>query len=364
MRSQRILAALLVLALLTIVPSVPVQGDGAFDSPISVTDSRGEVTNLTEPAVHVASFGAFATNTLVDIGMVHKAVIFDAGSEFNKSEIPEMRGVSADSFVTVSSANKDMVVQRMMHLVDEGRWNKSTDVVIGYGYSYLLPVWNALEGLGFHVVTFYPDSYDGIVQVVEDIESITGASHDVSGRMVFVKEHIAAVLEEEGITNDSEKVPAVYVSYSGNVMWLANTGSVTADFITFAGGVNVAEDPSKSSPRYSADLSAILQLDPRPDIVLLDGLYPWTAEEFKSKIGSDDIIVYKLNKSWNSYCPDAAEGLWAVAHLFYPEYFEGELPVEEGEAADDGWGMMVYGVIGIAVVAVAVAAVLLTRRRD
>ncbi|MCE5260356.1 MAG: hypothetical protein LLG21_00030, partial [Euryarchaeota archaeon] len=186
MRSQRILAALLVLALLTIVPSVPVQGDGAFDSPISVTDSRGKVTNLTGPAVHVASFGAFATNTLVDIGMVHKAVIFDAGSEFNKSEIPEMRGVSADSFVTVSSANKDMVVQRMMHLVDEGRWNKSTDVVIGYGYSYLLPVWNALEGLGFHVVTFYPDSYDGIVQVVEDIESITGASHDVSGRMVFV----------------------------------------------------------------------------------------------------------------------------------------------------------------------------------
>jgi len=119
MRSQRILAALLTLALLTIVPSAPVQGDGAFDSLISVTDSRGEVTNLTEPAVHVASFGAFATNTLVDIGMVHKAVIFDAGSEFNKSEIPEMRGVSADSFVTVSSANKDMVVQRMMHLVDE-----------------------------------------------------------------------------------------------------------------------------------------------------------------------------------------------------------------------------------------------------
>ncbi|HRR66331.1 MAG TPA: hypothetical protein P5063_01635, partial [Methanomassiliicoccales archaeon] len=166
MRSQRILAALLTLALLTIVPSAPVQGDGAFDSPISVTDSRGEVTNLTGPAVHVASFGAFATNTLVDIGMIDKAVIFDAGSEFDKSGIPEMRNISEDRFVMVSSANKDMVVQRMLALVDEDRWNKSSDVVLGHGYSYLSSVWNALEDLGFHVVTFYPDSYDGIVQVV------------------------------------------------------------------------------------------------------------------------------------------------------------------------------------------------------
>ncbi|HOO04831.1 MAG TPA: hypothetical protein PLJ11_08935, partial [Methanomassiliicoccales archaeon] len=109
--------------------------------------------------------------------------------------------------------------------------------------------------------------------------------------------------------------------------------------------------------------SAFLQF-PDLDVVLLDGYYPGTAEEFKRWIGSDDITVYKLNKSWNSYCPDATEGLWAVACLFYPEYFEGELPVEEGEAADDGWNMMIYGAIGIAVVAVAVAAVLLTRRRD
>ncbi len=362
MRSQRILAALLALDLLTIVPSTPVQGDGTFDSPISVTDSRGKVTNLTGPAVHVASFGAFATNTLVDIGMVDKAVIFDAGSKFDKSGIPEMRNISADRFVTVSSANKDMVVQRMLALVDEGRWNKSSDVVLGYGYSYLFPVWDTLEALGFHVVTFYPDSYDGIVQVVEDIETITGADHGVSGRMVFVKEHIAERLGEEGITDDSEKVRALYVSYSNNLMWLANTGSVTADFIAFAGGVNVAEDPNKDSPRYSADYSAILQL--HPDFVLLDGIYPGTAEEFKSRIGNDDITVYKLNRSWNSYCPDAAEGLWAVACLFYPEYFEGELPVEEGETADDGWGLMIYGVFGIAVVAVAVAAIVLMRRRD
>jgi len=363
MRSQRILATLLTLALLTIVPSAPVQGDGTLDSPISVTDSRGEVTNLTEPADHVASFGAFATNTLVDIGMVDKAVIFDAGSKFDKSGIPEMRNISDDWFVTVSSSNKDAVVQRMLALVEDGQWNKSNDVVLGHGYSYLSSVWEALEDLGFHVVTFYPDSYDGIVQVVEDIETITGADHDVSGHMVFVKEHIAERLEEEGITDDSEKVRAVYVSYSSNLVWLANTGSVTADFITLAGGVNVAEDPAKASPRYSADRSAFLQF-PDLDVVLLDGYYPGTAEEFKSWIGSDDITVYKLNKSWNSYCPDATEGLWAVACLFYPEYFEGELPVEEGEAADDGWAMMIYGVIGIAVVAVAVAVVLLTRRRD
>jgi hypothetical protein len=120
------------LALLAeVIPSVT-QADTANITSISVTDSRGVTTNLTGPAVHVASFGAFATNTLVDIGMLDKAVIFDASSEFNKSAIPEMQGMPADNFITVSSGNKDAVVQKMLDLVDDGAWNKSTDVVFGY----------------------------------------------------------------------------------------------------------------------------------------------------------------------------------------------------------------------------------------
>ena len=352
----------MVIALLTIAVPAFTQGDSTNDATISVTDSRGVTTNLTAPAVHVASFGAFATNTLVDIGMLDKAVLFDAGSEFNKSNIPEMEGIPADKFVTVSSSNKDMVVQTMLDLVDNGKWNKSSDVVIGYGYSFLSTVWAELEGYGFHVVTFYPNSYDGIVQVVEDIEFLTGTNHSVSGHMVFVKQYIADTLVDMGITDSEDKVSAVYVSYSGDVMYIGNTGLVTVDFITFAGGVNLARDDSIEANRYSVDFSAILQL--QPDFVLLDGYYPNTAEQFKSELGDDDVTVYKLNKSWNSYCPDATEGLWAVACLFYPDHFEGALPVE---GAVDGGGddmTMVYAVVGIAIVLIAVAMVLFLRRKD
>jgi ABC-type Fe3+-hydroxamate transport system substrate-binding protein len=352
------------LAMLTVVVPMTAHGVAADDAIISITDSRGVTTNLTAPAMHVASFGAFATNTLVDIGMLDAAVIFDAGSEYNKSAIPEMQGMSADRFVTVSSSNKDVVVQTMLDLVDDGKWNKSSDVVLGYGYSYLSTIWADLEEYGFNVVTFYPNSYDGIVQVVEDVETLTGANHSVSTHMAFVKQYIADRLMDEGVVDDQDKVTAVYVSFSGDVMYLANNGSVTVDFINFAGGVNVAQDDSIDANRYSVDYSAILQLD--PDFILLDGYYPGTAEDFKASIGSDNPNVYKLNKSWNSYCPDATEGLWAVACLFYPDYFQGELPVDAGDVGGDAKAdnTMVYVVVGIVVIVVAVAAVVLMRRKD
>ncbi len=342
---------------------VPVEGQPII-GPISVTDSRGVTTNLTAPAVHVASFGAFATNTLIDIGMLDKAVIFDAGSEFNKSAIPEMYGMPADRFVTVSSANKDMVVQTMLDLVDNGRWNKSSDVVFGYGYAYLNTVWSDLEEYGFKVVTFYPSSYNGIVQVVKDIETITGTNHSVSARMVFIKDYIARTLTDHGIDNDTERVTALYASYSSETLKIGNNGSVTVDFINYAGGLNVGEDGDKTTPTYSADFSAILQLN--PDFVLLDGYYAGSADDFKAMINDDDVVVYKLNRSWNSYCPDATEGLWSVACLFYPDLFEGQPPVDWDDQKNDAGtdSTMIYVIVGIVVVVVAVAAVLLTRRKD
>lgn len=342
---------------------VPVEGQPVI-GPISIIDSRGVTTNLTAPAVHIASFGAFATNTLVDIGMLDKAVIFDAGSEFNKSAIPEMANISADHFVTVSSSNKDMIVQTMLDLVDGGKWNKSSDVILGYGYSYLSTIWADLEGYGFKVVTFYPNSYDGIVQVVSDIETLTGSNHSVSAYMTFVKNYIAQTLIENGIDEDSERVTAIYASYSSDTLKIGNNGSVTVDFINFAGGLNVGENAEKTTPTYTADFSAILQLN--PEFVLVDGYYSGTAEDFAAMIGNDDMTVYKLNKSWNSYCPDATEGLWAVACLFYSDYFEGELPVDAGDVSEDADddSTMIYAVVGIAVIVVAIVAVFLLRRKD
>ena len=59
---------------------------------------------------------------------------------------------------------------------------------------------------------------------------------------------------------------------------------------------------------------------------MLDGYYTGSAADFSQLIGNDSIIVYKMDKSWNSYCPDAMVGLWTIAGLFYPEYFSGDVP--------------------------------------
>ena len=351
-----ILAA--VILCVSVVPFAVAEDGGADGTGIIITDSRLVTTNLTGPAVHVAAFGAFATNTLVDIGQLEKAVIFDASSEYSKSGIEEVKNYSADLFITVSSANKDMVVQTMLGLVDNGTWNKTTDVIFGYGYSYLNTVWTELEGYGFQVITFYPNSYDGIVQVVEDIETVVGADHAVSENMAYVKSYIGDTLLENGINETSEKVTAVYVSYSSSVYKLGNGGSVTVDFINFAGGNNVANDTSKAIPTYAVDLTAIVQLS--PEYVLLDGYFTGSAEDFSDLLGDDSIQVYKMNKTWNTYSPDAAVGLWTVASLFYPQYFEGEVPVEPSDDQDDN--TVLYLVVGAVVVLVAVVAVVLLRR--
>jgi len=351
-----ILAA--VILCVSVVPFAVAEDGGADGTGIIITDSRLVTTNLTGPAVHVAAFGAFATNTLVDIGQLEKAVIFDASSEYSKSGIEEVKNYSADLFITVSSANKDMVVQTMLGLVDNGTWNKTTDVIFGYGYSYLNTVWTELEGYGFHVITFYPNSYDGIVQVVEDIETVVGADHAVSENMAYVKSYIGDTLLENGINETSEKVTAVYVSYSSSVYKLGNGGSVTVDFINFAGGNNIANDTSKAIPTYSVDLTAIVQLS--PEYVLLDGYYTGSADDFSALLGDDSIQVYKMNKTWNTYSPDAAIGLWTVASLFYPQYFEGEVPVEPSDDQDDN--TVLYLVVGAVVVLVAVVAVVFLRR--
>ncbi len=341
---------------------IPVEGEMEGNE-ISITDSRGVTTNLTQPANHVASLGAFATNTLVDIGYLDAAVIFDTYSEYNESSIPEMMGMPADMFIKVSSSNKDAVIQTMLDLVDTGTWNKTTDVIFGYGYGSYSVMWSELEGYGFHVISFYPNSYDGIVQVVEDIETVMGANHSISQQMTFVKTYIADTLSDEGIDEPDEFVTALYASYSGGNLKLGNTNSVTVDFINYAGGVNVAENANKTTPTYAVDFSAILQLN--PEIVLLDGYYDGTAGNFSALIDNDDIEVYKLNKSWNSYCPDAMVGLWTVACLFYPDIFEGDIPVEGVvDDGNEGEYTTIIAVIGICIVLVAVAFVLLRSRKE
>ena len=143
--------------------------------------------------------------------------------------------------------------------------------------------------------------------------------------MLSLPELVSDALDSSGIDTAPEKVRAVYVSYSGDVLYIGNFGSLATDMIGLAGGTNVGMDVNRSEVRYSADFSTISAL--QPELVLLDGYYSGTSEEFSALINDTNITVFKLNKTWTSYCPDVTDGVWAVACEMYPSLFEGATPL-------------------------------------
>lgn len=359
MSKKVIIMMVAVFSLLAVPAMVSFESEDLSADGVTLIDSRGVTLNLSEPATHVASFGAFCTNTLISIGKLDSAAVLDAGSKYSSSGIEEVKDYSDDMFVTVSGANKDQVLQKMQALYAEGKWDKGKDVIIGYGYASYMGegnLWNILEADGFKVFACYPSSYDGIVDVVLAIEKITGTDNTASENMKYVKTYISETLEDKGITT---KVTCIYVSFSSGILKLANTGSVTADFIEYAGGDNIAEDSAKTSPTYSSDIGAVKLM--KPQFVLLDGYYVGTAQDFADELDDSSIGVLKMEKDWNTYCPKASEGLWNVACLLYPEIFEGDIPVMRSQEPDNTW---VYaGVAVTAIAAISIAAVYFVKRR-
>lgn len=300
--------------------SFAVNVDDAYaDTTITVTDSTGRTLIMDAPADKVATIGYGFTKTVVDLGAQEKIVAYDSYSVALVKELG-LEGVSVGSSY---SSNKDHIYSTMVQLKESGRFNIDTDLVIINDYSGTVTTGGTremLENDGFKVLCFGAYTYNGVLDIVENIAIAIGKeSAEALNNM-----HEALNLAEGRASeiDDDNKVRAMYINdYQGKIR-VYNEG-IAVSMIELAGGKNVGFNPKISNNFYPAEVSLILQLN--PDVIFLDGNYPMSEKEFqKNVLRTASIVVIKMETDWNNYCPSAAEGLTVVSDAMIEEYDHSE----------------------------------------
>lgn len=295
----------------------PNNGEGEY---CTITDSRGVNVEFNEPAQKAAAFGVSFTTTLISLDCFDSMVMIDDSSYSSTTGISEMSGYTG-AHSTLNGTNVDQVAQTLLHI--DG-FDKNRDVVIVNGYaSTVRDVIPKLEAYGLKVVAFYPKSFDDGVSMVRDIGLIMDAADkakEVADGMEDAKTMYLDVLEENGVT----KKNAVYVSSSYNPMQIGNYPSYSVILMKMAGGLNPADDNSKTATTYQMNPGDIAQIDSRTKVavVFLDGYYTGSIDAFRTEmLIPNDVLVVQLTRLMNQYGPTSVDGIRFMAETLYPDLF-------------------------------------------
>ncbi|MDR2846595.1 MAG: hypothetical protein LBV63_04865 [Candidatus Methanoplasma sp.] len=346
--------------------AVAIVGDGSdasgsFTIEDGTTDSTGALTPRTfeyaGPSEHVVTTGYASTLTVVELGYADKIVATDTYGAYSYNKDERLKDLDVPSLGSIGSAsNNDYIVATLVQWVEEGKISLD-DTIIFTTYSNGKVIRTALEEKGFtHVLVYLSiTDYDQIVKFVDTLSfALSGGSSKVVDDMKLVRSSIS-----DSVSSVDKKSKAVFVWWSATGGFkVGNTGSLAVSLINAAGGDNIAYDKSVSAATYG-DTSTIIQLvEKNQDVtLLLSDSYlnaGHTVSDFRSEVfGGKSVKIVPLEPTWNNYCPDASDGLWAVASALYPDLFEGDAPVTE-ETSDQS-NVLLYVAAGLLIVIVVAA---------
>lgn len=321
----KLFAALTVMALLFVgFASIifPCETDAA-DS-FSITDDSGRVLTFSEPYKYIATLGLAYTSTIVEIGCESKLILIDSGSV----------GVVSKSYLgkTVNVSNYSDVAQALDTIVVEKNIEKSEILVVTYSWVSAEKV-TLLSNAGYdNILRFYPKSYDNIVDYVVKMELAVGADKTVSSNMIGVASGITDKMKDYTGT----PVKAIYVSYSkATKPEISNKNSIAVSMFEKCGAINSgydADELNSYEPDGGIGKFLSIKIDEGTSVIFIDGNYQGSVADFvkDNSLTGKNVKVYKLEKTWNSYTPDAAEGLTYMSKCLYPSVF-GSVDEDAGE---------------------------------
>lgn len=322
-------------------------------SPIVITDSAGHQITLNAPAEHVVTMGFAFTLTVMDLGGTDKIVGYDRYSTYGYNGDERMEALEGIAMLgTGYNSGKESLISGLVLLVEDGLFDKDTDVVFMNNFSSTLAtgaVYDNLVAEGYKVICLGAKTYEESIDVVEAISDAIGL--DSSGSVSNMTSARDTVIENIADIAEEDRPRAIYISVTGDTIKVYNSG-LAVSMIEMCGATNAGSNGS-SATSYNSDTSAVIQAN--PDVVFLDGNYDGTADDFKEEFSlPSSFNVYKLDKDWNNPCPGMAAGLEAVYIQLYhtPLYGDGGSLISENGAL-----IAVSIVTLIAIIAVAVVLV-------
>lgn len=363
MKSKAIILVAALLAAAAIGLAAP---DSDASSGIEVTDGLGNGFSFDEPAEKIITIGVGPTACAVRVGALDKIVVCDSYSKDNVASVFDAlrEKIAAGEVAAGGNIYSSGKAQLQTDIVDAadpvtGSFDREKDVVFVTGSdTYRANIVPFLEEKGFKNILQWYDikEYSDVIDFAKTISLVsTGEVHGSIEQM----EHMVSLIDETLKENSRTKVKAFYVTFSGGVFKVGNTGSLTTSMIIAAGGDAFTVDDSKAKPTYEANLTDLMA--DNPDAVIFADNTVAKNETYLSDLQKrvGDAKIVPLQAIWNNYSIESMDGVWTMACAMYPDLFEGDVPeVPKAES-----NMMLYAAVGaVIVIVVGVAAYAFMKR--
>jgi ABC-type Fe3+-hydroxamate transport system substrate-binding protein len=361
MNKQLILAVTVMFTAAGFAGLLAESSDGAgFD----VTDGTERIFHYESPSEHIVLAGYAVALTVADLGLADKIVATDTYGGYEAYKNPKLEVIrDVPSIGSIfSSANNTYIIAQLVQWVEEGRMLLD-DTIVFTAYANSTVLREALEKEGFtHILVWGSiTEYGKIADMVDSVSlALTGSTSTLAEEMRLVEKEVAEK------TAGVEKKKAIFVEWSSvSGFKVGKTGSLAVSIIEAAGGKSLGEN-SASGGTYG-DVNTIIQLleNNHDALVLLNNAYytEYGIEKFRADVlgGDEDFNIMGMEQTWNNYCPESTDGLWAIAGELYPELFGGvDRPKAGGNGSDN---TLIYIALGAAaVVAIIALAVYFTRK--
>ena len=350
---------LMISGMLIVTPTTDVTAED--DTSFSIKAVNGTVS-FDGPVNKVVSMGTAFTSTIIALGGLESILFIDTSSKSSGLEgLENFNEANENVYPTSAGA---IIKQKL--LAGVGGFEIDTDVVILYSYSTSLL--SALAESGIKVLAYYPKTYDEGTSLVTDMGKLLGLESkatEIVGEMNAKKTYYEETLHENGITEDSQKVNAIYASYSSNVLKIGNVDSTSVILFKIAGGINPADDATMSGSSlttYEPQSGMLLALkgQGKLDVIFLDPYYTGTIAEFRNAMNlPEDVKIVHLTILMNTYGPESMKGLEYMASVMYPDIFGDSEPQDEGDKPDN---TMLYVGAAIGVIVLLGAVIFIMRR--
>lgn len=328
--------------------------------PFVIEDANKKQVRFNGPADKVILLGYGYVLTVCDLGCSDKIAGTDKyGSDYIKTnkKYKDLNIESVGNFYSESA----QIVTKVTEMIRDGKFNKEKDWIVAPNYNAITGPTGLISqldksGIGAYnliVLSATAETYDGVVKVVKDLGKIVNAdSEKLVKSMELVKTTITGKVAGENLKDRH------YV-HIGSWTKVYNESFVTSLFNDTLKGINVGKNTA-TTKSYATDKAAVVRMvtDHADTVVIVDNMCPEaTVTEIKSVLTGHRVLV--LDREHNNVCPQASDGLWALACTAYPANFQGATP--EYTPPEDN--TLVYLAAGIIVSIAVCAAVILLRNK-